>query len=352
MNKRNKNLFSLILVFMVISTALMGCGSRAARSEASSQESASVVLQEIELENFTDKSSAVESGEEIAEIIETTELTEEGETDTETEETDAGTVIQLDFAGTIVTAVLDNSETTQAFMDRLPLTISMNRYADREYYAAIPELPQNGEEIPDFENGDITYYTSGKSLAIFFGNADSSSQGDLIRMGCITSDLTVFDDMADSLEVTISLAKGEADMEEYDFSEFPNVEITGVDFESLDEEQLAVLYQQVRYLQAMTDADIETLDEIVSDDMVFTHMSGRQQTKEEYFADIEDGSLNYYFVELENPEVVVDGDIASVSSTHVLNANAYGAKGSYPMSGTRWFEKRDGIWYAINAPEE
>ena len=69
-------------------------------------------------------------------------------------------------------------------------------------------------------------------------------------------------------------------MKAFDFSDFPNVELIGVDLSALDDEQLAVLYQQVRYCQAMTDADTDTMREIVSPDAVFTHMSGRRQTRE------------------------------------------------------------------------
>lgn len=118
-----------------------------------------------------------------------------------------GTAITLDFDGTIVTAVMDDSETTRGFLAQLPLTITMYRYGDREYYAAFSKLPENGETIPDYENGDITYYTAGQSLAVFFGNADSSSQNGLIRMGKITSDLEVFSTMAETAEVTISFAE-------------------------------------------------------------------------------------------------------------------------------------------------
>ena len=55
-------------------------------------------------------------------------------------------------------------------------------------------------------------------------------------------------------------------MKAYDFSDYPNVELIGVDLSALDDEQLAVLYQQARYCQAMTDADTDTLREIVSPD--------------------------------------------------------------------------------------
>ena len=134
----------------------------------------------------------------------------------------------------------------------------------------------------------------------------------------------------------------------FDFSGFKNVEITGTDLTSLDEDQLSVLYVQARYCQAMTDADIDTMREIVSEDMVFTHMSGRQQTREEYFADIANGRLNYFTIGIEKPVIKVDDDTASVTFTSVLNANAYGARGTYRMKGTHHYEMRAGEWIAVN----
>lgn len=132
--------------------------------------------------------------------------------------------------------------------------------------------------------------------------------------------------------------------------DFPNVEITGIDMSSLNQEQLSVLHQQARYCQAMTDADIATMCEIVSEDSTFTHMSGVQQTREEYFADVADGSLRYYTIGMENPVVTVDGDMASVKFTSVLDANAYGATGVYHITGTHFYEKRNGEWISVNQP--
>ena len=262
------------------------------------------------------------------------------------------TEIELAFGDTVMTAVLDNSETSRAFIRMLPFTLTMNRYAGREYYAALGELPENGAAIDDFENGDVTYYTDGKSLAIFFGNADTSSQDGLIRMGRITSDLSLFDTVGESAEVTISLSESEADMTGFDFSVFNNVEITGINTSELSTDEQSVLYQQARYCQAMTEADTETMREITSPDMIFTHMSGRQQTREEYFADIADGNLQYFTIGIENPVVHINGSYGSVSYTSVLNANAYGARGTYRMAGTHWYEKQDENWIACNASEQ
>ena len=142
--------------------------------------------------------------------------------------------------------------------------------------------------------------------------------------------------------------QGEQDMSGYRFDDFKNVEITGIDISSLNDDELSVLYTQARYCQAMTDADIDTMREIVSEDMIFTHMSGRQQTREEYFADIEKGRLNYFTIGIENPVIEINGDTASITYTSVLNANAYGARGTYRMSGTHHYERRDGEWIAVN----
>ena len=137
-------------------------------------------------------------------------------------------------------------------------------------------------------------------------------------------------------------------MNRYDFSVFTNVKLTNANLEALGSEELSVLYQAARYCQAMTEADIETMREIVSPDMTFTHMSGLRQTREEYFADVRDGSLTYYAVGMENPVVEVSGDRATVTYTAALTADAYGARGTFRMKGSHFYEKRNDAWIAVN----
>ena len=57
------------------------------------------------------------------------------ESDLNTEDTSAETTeITMTAGDTVISAILDNSETTQEFLSTLPRTIEMNRYDDREYY--------------------------------------------------------------------------------------------------------------------------------------------------------------------------------------------------------------------------
>jgi hypothetical protein len=162
-------------------------------------------------------------------------------------------------------------------------------------------------------------------------------------------------DMAENIDESNTSGQTEPESEEgatstmgHDFGEFPSVNITGIDLTSLSDEELAVLYVQAKYCQAMTDADIEVMRELVSEDKTFTHMSGLQQTREEYFADVADGSLNYFTIGIADPLIMVDGDMAQLTYTSVLNANAYGARGTFRMKGTHHYERQNGAWIVVN----
>lgn len=189
------------------------------------------------------------------------------------------------------------------------------------------------------------------------GNAERINSSDSENTSTVAAEPAQTDNAqnstgGESAEVTISLSESEADMTDFDFSVFDNVEITGINVSELSAEEQAVLYQQARYCQAMTEADTEAMMEITSPDMIFTHMSGRQQTRDEYFADIEDGDLQYFTIGIENPVVNISDNYASVSYTSVLNANAYGARGTYRIDGIHWYEKQGENWVACNAPEQ
>lgn len=133
-----------------------------------------------------------------------------------------------------------------------------------------------------------------------------------------------------------------------DFSKFINVNIIGIDTNSLSNEEKEVLYTQSKYCQAMVDADIDVLKDLVLPDVIFTHMSGMKQTRDEYFQDIKNGRLNYYNIGIENPKIKVTDNIATIEYTLVLYASAYGATSVYRMSGTHRFKKVDNKWYYAN----
>ena len=100
--------------------------------------------------------------------------------------------------------------------------------------------------------------------------------------------------------------------------------------------------------QAMVDADMTVLNEVISEGTTFRHMSGRVQTKAEYLKDIEDGVLDYRAYTIEDASVTIDGENAYVKAKVTLTANAYGAYGSWPFNVNAHFKKINGVWYYTN----
>ena len=179
-------------------------------------------------------------------------------------------------------------------------------------------------------------------------SADIAVSGELAVGQSTESDTG--EETATEMKVTneTEVAEREDEVMHNGLEDYTNIEVSGIDIDSLTDEQMEILLLQVQYCQAMTDADTDTMRELVSEDMTYTHMSGKTQTREEYFADIEKGRLNYYTIGIENPVIEVDGDTATIEYTSVLNANAYGARGTFRMSGIHHYKKCDGSWILVN----
>ena len=113
-----------------------------------------------------------------------------------------------------------------------------------------------------------------------------------------------------------------------------------------EEAQVLVAYETIQ--QAMIDKDIETLDSMCMEGTTFTHMSGKTQTKEEFFGEIADGILNYYAYLIHDPQITVEGNEAELTASVTLTAKVYGASGDWTLPVHACFTKTDGKWIAHN----
>ncbi len=116
----------------------------------------------------------------------------------------------------------------------------------------------------------------------------------------------------------------------------------------MNAEQKAVLAAFERMQQAMIDKDVETMLSLVTEDKTFTHMSGKKQTKEEFFGEIADGTLNYYQYEIHNPVVTVNGDTATLTADTTLTAKVYGMSGRWTLATEAHFVRAEGEWIQCN----
>ena len=118
---------------------------------------------------------------------------------------------------------------------------------------------------------------------------------------------------------------------------------------SSDEEQILAVYERMQ--QAMIDKDVDTLREIMGADTTVRHITGRTQTMDEWLADVSSGEMEYYSIDVTNPEIVINGDTAALTCSNVIEARIYGSHGTWTLSGGANFEKIDGKW-AMAHPDE
>lgn len=117
--------------------------------------------------------------------------------------------ITVNVDGKQLTGVLYNTALAEEIKDCFPLTVSMTGFGGREYYGKIEQVPVNaGKGQLNFKNGDITYCKTNNTLAIFYAQTDRPDLTmEVIPIGKVTSDLSVFDELPRNVDITFSLAQ-------------------------------------------------------------------------------------------------------------------------------------------------
>lgn len=107
--------------------------------------------------------------------------------------------IRIDLGDTVVTATLDDNDTSRDFVSLLPLTLTLTDYADTEKISDLPKRlsTQGAPSGSDPSVGDLAYYAPWGNLALFYRDAPYASG--LVRLGRI-------DGSADVLRRTGSLS--------------------------------------------------------------------------------------------------------------------------------------------------
>lgn len=117
------------------------------------------------------------------------------------------TAIQITIGDSTLDGVLYDTALAEEIKAYFPLTISMVGYGGREYYGGVEFYPENLEGGQrNFENGEITYCEAHHNMAIFYAQTDNPDLSvDVIPIGRITSDLSIFDHLDSREDITFSL---------------------------------------------------------------------------------------------------------------------------------------------------
>lgn len=113
-----------------------------------------------------------------------------------------GTPITITAGDVVMTATLNDTQVAQDFAATLPVTLPWFRNAGIEYISELSApMTETGPFYTDVQPGDIVYYNPLDSITIIY--EETSSVPTLTKMGEITSDLSVFDNLPDNVNMRI-----------------------------------------------------------------------------------------------------------------------------------------------------
>jgi ketosteroid isomerase-like protein len=109
-----------------------------------------------------------------------------------------------------------------------------------------------------------------------------------------------------------------------------------------------VLRAEERRLAAVVGADAAALQEILDDELRFTHSTGQVDTKYVYIASLESGRLDYLEARARDVTARVYGDAGVLTGTTVLRLRVGGGEPQKAkLLYTAVYAKRDGAWRLV-----
>jgi len=100
-----------------------------------------------------------------------------------------------------------------------------------------------------------------------------------------------------------------------------------------------------RWAEATIKMDIPTLEQLLADDLTYTHSSGRSETKTEFLTAIKTQSLKYEALEPQEVKVRVHGNMAVLNSLASMTVRpAGGQSNTFRARILRVYMRDKGAW--------
>lgn len=118
------------------------------------------------------------------------------------------TAVTLRVGETVLNGYLNSNRTACDLISRLPVTLNLNR-GSHDYCGGIsPALSYDKDDVQNgWKNGDLAFWTAGNDFVIFHSDEEnSSSTGNIVNIGAVTSDLNIVRSLGENINVTVALA--------------------------------------------------------------------------------------------------------------------------------------------------
>ena len=100
-------------------------------------------------------------------------------------------------------------------------------------------------------------------------------------------------------------------------------------------------------MTAMAEKDIATLNELIADDLIYTHSSARLDTKASLIGNMQSGSTVYTSVVPSDVKAQDFGDTVVLTGSCKIGVNAGGRANNFGVRFTDVYAKRGGRWQMV-----
>lgn len=105
--------------------------------------------------------------------------------------------------------------------------------------------------------------------------------------------------------------------------------------------------QEARRFEAIVRGDVAALEQILSDDLTYTHATGVFETKAEFIGKMKSGQLKYEAFAPEDIRVRVYGTTGVVTGLARVKVQVKGEPLSFQLRFTDVYVKKDGRWQMV-----
>ncbi len=110
------------------------------------------------------------------------------------------------------------------------------------------------------------------------------------------------------------------------------------------QDEQEIRQREIRRFDAMVRGDVSALDDLLSDDLTYTHATGVFETKAEFIAKLKSGQTKYESFTPEDMLVRVYGTTAVVTGMARVKVQAKGEHLSFQLRFTNVYVKKDDRW--------
>jgi len=110
-----------------------------------------------------------------------------------------------------------------------------------------------------------------------------------------------------------------------------------------------ILALEKRRIEAMTNQDANALDEILADDLMYTHSGGRTETKAEFISNsTKVGGTRYHGLTQEDVKVRQYGDTAILTGHGIVHVESSNGDRKFPIRFIDIYVKQEGAWRMVS----